>query len=92
MVPKTVRACSHQSAGEQEHQRQAVAVMISQGRFFLRPRRHQATWFATHGLPAKEKIGHLADVEIPHMADATGGSPLYTGVRERDCKSFHEVI
>lgn len=39
----------------------------------------------------KGKISHLANPEIPHMADASGGFLLYTGVKQRDRRLVHEV-
>lgn len=47
----------------------------------VHPRQRTGSLIAQLGHLTKEKISHLANGEIPQMADASGGSFLYTGDR-----------
>jgi len=66
------KAASCQTACDQLRQVGVIAVMSSQGGVMVQPRQRPGSLIAQLGHLTKEKISHLANGEIPQMADASG--------------------
>ena len=66
-------------------------MMSIQGGVMVQPRQRTGSLIAQLGHLTKKKISHLANGEIPQMADASGGFLLYTGVKQRDRRLVYEV-
>jgi len=72
--------------------RNNAGLRSSSGRLGLGQRQQREGSVVRHlGHLTKQKIGHLANRQIPQMADASGGFFLYTGGEGRNRSFVHEV-